>query len=141
MRRYLPGIIAATLLAGVAVAQSSFTFERLVKAFRGGIYIGATAERTSSNKVTRTLAPADQTIDFGSAAANTCVESSAITVTGALAADTCEIGPNATAGALGGSFTCYVSAADAVKGKFCNPTVGAIDPASGLFGLRVTSNK
>lgn len=79
------------------------------------------------------------TTNFSGIAANDCKDSDAITVTGAAANDTCQVGPNATAGALDIVFSCYVSAANAVKIHLCNQTGSDITGmASGAYTVRVT---
>ena len=87
--------------------------------------------------ITRTLG-ASAVIDFASSTI-VCTDSSAITVTGALAGDPCFVGPPAAI-ANNSSFTCYVSAADAVKVRHC-PAGTAIDPASATYFVRVVSGQ
>lgn len=78
------------------------------------------------------------TTNFQGIAASDCKDSGAITVTGAAAGDPCSLGVNATAGALDITFTCYVSAADAVKIHVCNETASDITGmASGAYKVRV----
>lgn len=110
--------------------------------FSGGVFVNSAKNATSTataNKVTKMLG-ASSTYDPASITA-TCTESSAITVTGAAVGDPCSVGVPAANGALNVSHTCYVSAADAVKVKVCNPTAGAIDGASGTFYVRVVSSQ
>lgn len=90
---------------------------------------------TEANAITETLS-ASATIDFASAT-TTCVDSSAITVTGALAGDACSVGTPAAATA-NLSFTCYVSASDAVKVRACAAGTAA-DAASATYYVRVFS--
>lgn len=78
------------------------------------------------------------TTNFQGIAASDCKDSAAITVTGAAANEACLVAPNATAGALDITFTCYVSAANAVKIHLCNETTSAITGmASGAYKVRV----
>lgn len=110
------------LLAGIAYAA----VERVDKYgggfpvwFNKGLYVGPDSPSptaTTANKVTRLLS-ASGTVDFASTRDGR-VESSAITVTGAQAGDSCTVGENATAGALAADYSCYVSAANAVKIRF-----------------------
>lgn len=104
---------------------------------KGGLFIGSSAAATSSNMITRTLG-ASAVIDFVSSTI-VCTDSSAITVTGAVAGDPCFVGPPAAI-ANNSSFTCYVSAADAVKVRHC-PAGTAIDPASATYSVRVISGQ
>ncbi len=120
--------LAACLVAAVAIAANVDGVLRIVK---GGIQIGATGTTIEDSYA------ATATIDYQPVDAGTCYVGAAVTVTGAAAADGCVIGPNATAGALDGVWTCFVSATNAVKPKFCNPTLDVIDPASGSYSFRV----
>lgn len=75
-------------------------------------------------------------LDFPSTAAQT--ESAlTVTVTGAADGDACDVGAPNAAASSGGSFMCYVSAANTVTVRFSNPTAGAIDPASATFRVAV----
>lgn len=82
------------------------------------------------------LGPFTLTTDFVGVAANACKDSAAITATGADTGSACEVARPSTAT---GSFTmeCYVSAADAVKIKLCNPT-GSIVNTGGSAAHNVT---
>ena len=71
------------------------------------------------------------TIDFATAT-TTCTESSAITVQGAAVNDSCFIGPPATGGSTNATYSCYVSAANAIKARHCAAGT-ADDPASATF--------
>jgi len=104
---------------------------------KGGLFIGSSAAVTSTNIVTRTLG-ASATIDFASSTI-VCTDSSAITVTGAIAGDPCFVGPPAAI-ANNSSFTCYVSAADMVKVRHC-PAGTAADPDSATYFVRVISGQ
>lgn len=64
-------------------------------------------------------------IDIGNVVAVTCLDTST-TVTGAAIGDTCTVGLPATP-AANVSFTCYVSAADTVQIRVCNPTAAGVD--------------
>lgn len=126
------------LVAGIAYAAPSI--DRVRRDFWGGISIGAAGVGVTSSNVIKESLGASTTYDAASIT-STCDESSAITVTGAAAGDPCMVGVPAAAGALNVSWTCYVSATNAVKIKVCNPTAGAIDAASGTFYVRTFSSQ
>lgn len=128
------GVVA--LVATVAYAAPS-VINQVRNDFFGGVVIG---NKTASGNIIKRSLGASATYDAASITA-TCTESSAITVTGAKTGDPCMVGVAATPGALNVSWTCYVSAADAVKVKVCNPTAGAIDPASQTVYVRVFSSQ
>lgn len=141
--------ILALCFAAVGVAQVQqldLNVSQRLAAITGGILIAPTSLLTSNDKInaskiTRSLG-ASATVDF-SGAASGCTDSSAITVTGARAGDTCELGApisiaTADAGAEA-SFSCFVSASDAVKVRFC--TNSFEDPASETYRVRVFSNQ
>ena len=94
-------------------------------------------QTNAANKVTRMLG-ASSTIDFA-AATITTVDSAAITVTGAQVGDPCFVGPPAAV-VVNASFTCLVTAADAVKVRF-TPAGTIADPLSGTFFVRVISSQ
>lgn len=97
--------------------------------FSGNVTIG---EGTAITKVLSTTA----TINFARTSANTCSDSSAITLTGAADGDTVSVGvPNGSVPA-GGTFFGWVSAANQVKVRFCADGT-ARDPASGTFRVTV----
>ncbi len=77
------------------------------------------------------------TLDFASAAANTCSADLTVTVTGAVANDPCVVSPPNASVNAGSSFTCWVSAADTVTVRHCNTSAGANDPASGTYKVMV----
>lgn len=94
----------------------------------GGITIGASGATIS--KTVRL----SQAVDVASVAAQTCLDTS-LTVTGAVTGAECAVGlPASPTANLG--FSCYVSAADTVQLRACNPTGGAIDPASATYSVR-----
>ena len=137
--------VAIATLAAVAWSQDSrldlYRFNP--QWFTRGIYIGPEASpnvaATSANQITRTLGGS---ISFNFASKSiTCEDSDAITVTGARVSDPCFVGPPDTLDAGGGgnsSFTCYVSAADAVKVRHC--AAGTADnPNTATFNVRVIS--
>lgn len=112
--------------------------------FNKGLYVSPDSPASpndTTHKVTRMLA-GSATIDFASATI-TCRDSSAITVIGAQVNDPCFVGmpTTLTAGGTGlhESFTCYVSAANAVKVRACAAGT-ADDPPSVVYEVRVISN-
>jgi hypothetical protein len=69
-----------------------------------------------------------ETMDFGSISANTTLDSTGATVTGAAVGDVVAVsGTVQTAGLV---YTAYVSATDTIKTRVANVSAGAIDPAS-----------
>ncbi len=81
--------------------------------------------------ITRHLS-ATASIDIASIAARSCTNT-ALTVTGAAAGNTVVCSPTPVASGietLNLSWNCYVSAANTVQVRACNPTTGALDPAT-----------
>lgn len=116
------GILVAVLLSGVvfaAVEKVDTYGGGFPVYFNKGMYVSNGSVDSSSstaNRVSRLLS-GSATIDFASTTVGR-LESSAITVTGARTGDSCTVGENSTAGALKADFSCYVSAANAVKIRF-----------------------
>ena len=135
-----PAVLLALLLGGVAFA-STFVIEPVAIWFKRGAYFGTGATASANNLLTRSPASGAITYNCGEIDAGTCGTSPAQTLTGAQVGDTCTIGPPAAAGALNGTWSCYVSAADAVKINFCADAQNNIDPASGSFRVRTFSNQ
>lgn len=107
----------------------------------GGLNLstGLTSDGTDLTIDTSTAAPmplyGSAVIDFGSIAAQDCAENT-VTVTGADAGDAAYVRlPSTFTGDL--TATAYVSASDTATIRLCNPTGGAIDPASFTFGVIV----
>jgi len=119
-------IAAVCLLGGAAYAASAL--QKMHEIFTQGLTLGQTGTQISDSFA------ASSTIDFASTT-DQCTDSSAITVTGAAVNDVCLVGAPASGGAANAFFSCYVSAADAVKVRFCSH--GAVDPASATFTVRV----
>lgn len=142
MKRLL-GPLAFTIafVCASAAIAAPYAMISFAQWFKGGVYVGLLANASTNNKLTKSVASGAITYDCADTLTATCTDSSGQTVTGAAVGDTCEIGPNATAGALSGTWTCYVSAANTVVIKFCNPTAGSINPASGSFRVRTLSNQ
>lgn len=114
MKRIL-GVLAVAVLLFAFAAQGETIFTRILNLRVGGkTILGGVAE--TGNSITKALG-ASATIDFASAYAGSEL-SSAITVTGAAVGDPCFVGVPSAAAALKANFTCYVSAADAVKVQF-----------------------
>ena len=106
-------VIVALVLAPRA-ALAAFAPTRILNLYvLNKLLIG---NATESNAITET-GSASATVDFSSAYDGVQF-SSAITVTGAVAGDTCTVGVPAAAAALKAKFKCYVTAADEVKIAF-----------------------
>lgn len=129
----------------LAVQQLELDLSTRLNAFTSGVLLGPLSIHTSdtkinANRITRSLG-GSATIDFASTTI-TCEDSTAITVTGARTGDACFVGaPTTISGAgtgLHSTFSCYVSASDAVKVRHC--AAGTADnPASATFYVRVFS--
>ena len=119
---------------GLCTALTALVATTTVKGTTG--VIAGTAGAT----ITGSHASGALTLDLGTTT-NSCSVTAEQTVTGAQVGDACTVGVNATAGGLGGSWSCYVSSAGKAIVKFCNPTAGAIDPASGAFYVRTFSEQ
>ena len=145
-RLALIATLAFATLAFAVTQQLDRNTSPFLSAFFSGLLIGPesvnqTNARINANRITRSLG-ASATIDFA-AAASGCEDSSAITVLGARAGDPCFVGPpisiaTADAGAKS-TFTCFVSATNAVKVRFCTPSYE--NPASATYNVRVLSNQ
>ena len=142
-------LVASLLLVGAsafALQQLDDNVSRFLTAIRTGLLVGpasvnTTDARINANRITRSLG-ATATVDFA-AGTILCDDSAAITVTGARIGDACSVGEPGTllaadGGAVQATFSCRVSAANAVKIRHC-PAGTADDPLSGSFKVRVTS--
>lgn len=139
-------VLAGLFLVGAAAwGAADITFDRLGEfkpiVIKKGLYIGpdtgaGKVEGDTLNKITRRLG-ATETFDFANSTI-VCEDSTGVTVTGAAVGDACDVGIPAAPG--NGSFTCYVSAANTVKGHFC-PSGTATNPASGSYRYYITSNR
>lgn len=138
LQKLIAVIAVAAFAVTATVAYADPLVIQAVRAwFKAGIFVGTTAPAVAGNKVTKMLGNS-ATIDFVSGTI-VCTDSAAITVTGAVAGDPCFVGAPTTA-AANSTFTCYVSAADAVKVRHC-PAGSAIDPASATYFVRVISSQ
>jgi carbonic anhydrase/acetyltransferase-like protein (isoleucine patch superfamily) len=117
-------------LPSVARAATA-AYDSVLRIEKAGVQLGSAGQAIEDSY------SVSATVDLADTLTATCTVGAGVTVTGAAVNDLCLIGPNATAGALQGSWTCFVSATDTVKPVFCNPTVGSINPASGTFTFRV----
>lgn len=152
MKKFLGFILGVALTAGLATAavqHIDLNVSSFLSGFTGGIIVApasllTTDAKINASRITRSLG-ASSTINFDLLAAGGCEESSAITVTGARTGDACEVGApvltGADAGVLQGAFTCFVSASDAVKVRFCSASATGDNPASATFYVRVTSSQ
>lgn len=121
------------LLGVLAIATVAFaanvSIDIAPRWMKTGAWFGTSS--TASHKITNSKG-ASATIDFTSAYEGVQF-SSAITVTGAVVGDVCEVGPTAAASALLADFKCYVTAADEVKVTFepRSVTIGQVALVSG----------
>lgn len=144
------------LFAVVAFAGTAFAIQQLDLNLSArlahtitGILIGPrslfpTDTKINASRITRSLG-GSATINFGSTlTAAGCLESSAITVTGARTGDACHVGSPVQVswdgGVLQAAYTCFVSATNEVKVRACSSLNGE-DPASGTFYVRVISSQ
>lgn len=140
MKRALQFLAVLVILAFGTVALAAFAPTRILNLYvLNKLLVG---NGTEANAITKVLT-ASSTINF-TAAALGCADSSAITVTGAAVGDPCSVGVPATVGSTAdagvqSTFSCYVSAADAVKVRFC--TFSYEDPASSTYYVRVISSQ
>ena len=130
--------IGVLFLAGFALAQgNTVNMDFSPRGLVAGFYSGRAGLASSTHRVTNMLA-GSITHDFASSTI-TCLDSSAITVTGAAVGDPCIVGPPA-APIANSSYSCYVSAADTVLVRFC-PAGTAANPANVEYKVRVISNQ
>lgn len=133
--RYL---IILGVVGALAFAAAPLSIDTIGRWVQGPLYVAPKSiGATSTNAVTRMLA-GSETVDFASATI-TCVDSTGHTVTGAQVGDGCIVGAPAAATA-NANFTCYVSAADTVKVRFC-PAGTAANPAEATYKTRLISNQ
>jgi hypothetical protein len=141
-------LITALLVAGLALAaqQIDLNVSTRLSGFVGGLLVVpanliTTDTVINGHRVTKLLGTSS-TVDVASTATLQCSDSAAITLIGAKTGDPCLVGLPATHPTNGsGSFSCVVSAADAIKLRFCNPSAGALDPSSATFFYRVISSQ
>ena len=98
--------------------------------------INALANAAIAANTTATVLSGSASLNFGSVVANTCADLT-ITVTGAALNDAVALGMPNAAVPSNGSYSAWVSAADTVKVRYCNNTVGAIDPVVGTFKVKI----
>lgn len=160
MKKLIIGITAtlAVLVAGFAVAQVNpltlgdvFGWRPVVitrttgnsNPRAGALHIGRVGTNvefpSTTHRITRLLYFAN-TVDIGSISAVTCLDTTTTTA-GARVGDVCMGGTPSAGGAANIAITCRVSATDTVTLRACNPTAGAIDPASTTFPLYILSNQ
>ena len=141
-------VAVCSFLALALTQQLELVETSRLTAMPGGLHIGpksmhTTNAKINADRITRTLG-ATATVDFA-AGTILCDLSSAITVLGARTGDPCHVGAPTTLGYDGGAglnatFTCFVSANDAVKIKHC-PAGTADDPPSASYQVRVISSQ
>jgi hypothetical protein len=141
-------VAVCSFLALALTQQLELVETSRLTAMPGGLHIGpksmhTTNDKINADRITRTLG-ATATVDFAAGTIK-CDLSSAITVLGARTGDPCHVGAPTTLGYDGGAglnatFTCHVSANDAVKIKHC-PAGTADDPPSASYQVRVISSQ
>lgn len=141
-------VAVCSFLALALTQQLELVETSRLTAMPGGLHIGpksmhTTNDKINADRITRTLG-ATATVDFA-AGTILCDLSSAITVLGARTGDPCHVGTPTTLGYDGGAglnatFTCFVSANDAVKIKHC-PAGTPDDPPSASYQVRVISSQ
>lgn len=106
----------------------------------GALHIGrlGTEFPSTDHRITRLLR-GSYSIAFSVAQTITCVDSAAQTLTGARTGDLCFVSPPADGSAANASFTCRVSASDAVVVRFCAHGTSAT-PGTDTYGVLVLSN-
>jgi len=118
-------------------APTNVDMDGNVRWMKLGFWSGTTAAGTASNRVTSMLGTSS--VYDAASITSACTESGNIAMTGAKLGDVCAVGAPTAVGALQVSVTCYVFSTNNARIKVCNPTVGAIDPASGTYYLRIIS--
>lgn len=141
-------VAVCSFLALALTQQLELVETSRLTAMPGGLHIGpksmhTTNDKINADRITRTLG-ATATVDFAAGTIK-CDLSSAITVLGARTGDPCHVGAPTTLGYDGGAglnatFTCHVSANDAVKIKHC-PAGTADDPPEASYQVRVISSQ
>lgn len=140
MKTVLKFAVVVALFGGVAMAASALIAQDQRIWFKQGFVVVPTAintqATTAAHVVTRLLAGAE-TFDFASTTI-VCEDSTGATITGAQVGDGCTSSTPVAPG--NGTFSCYVSAANTVKGHFC-PAGTTVNPASGSFRYYIRSNQ
>ena len=106
----------------------------------GALHIGRLNREfpSTDHRITRLLR-GSYSIAFSVAQTITCVDSAAQTLTGARTGDLCFVSPPADGSSANASFTCRVSANDAVIVRFCAHGTSAT-PGTDTYGVIVLSN-
>lgn len=144
MKKNFLAFLSVLLVAGIAFAATEPIVELVSTIrptwFQSGLYVGPASVHPineTRNKITRILG-SSEVFDFASSTI-TCLDSTGVTVTGAQLGDPCFASPN-IAWAANQEFSCYVSAANTVKVRFC-PAGTAADPASATYFTRIISSQ
>lgn len=150
MKKVLFGLalfLAAGLAFGQNIQQVDLNVSQRLRAYTTGLLVGPQSvtllSNTSinSNRVTRMLGTSASVVGTATSTL-TCTDSAAVTLTGARLGDPCFLGLPATHPTNGsGSFSCVVSANDAVKVRYCNPSAGSLTPSTATFYFRVISSQ
>lgn len=118
------------------------TIDRLLLAaavVAGMVCYAIAQDGTTIRRASGWLPSVSATFNPGTITANSCVDSSAITVTGAITGNACAVGESTNAAVTGVIQTCYVSAANAAKVRACC-SAGASTCATGsqTYNVRVS---
>lgn len=136
LKRFAPVLAILALASAVAVplvadADPPGNLDRTVRRMWGGAQIGQSGTAIADSYA------ATATLDIASITSVTCLDTAlGSNVTGAAVGDVCVLGLPA-APTANVAFSCFVSAADTVKIRACNPTGSAVDPASASYSVRV----
>ena len=128
----LAGALAATgAISGASVSSAAST---LLYADAGTVWAHTALKVGATGTPVGTSYAASYTIDFAGVT-DVCEDSAAQTLTGAAVNDVCVVGAPASGPHANSWFTCYVSAADAIKIRHCgHGATGNI--ASGTYNAR-----
>ena len=145
--------LGLALFAGLALAVST-AIQSQPTAFTGGLWVGSTASKTATNRVTN-LVSGSIAWDVPPLAANTCTDSTTVTVTGAAVGDPCKVGVtwallntaidagtgNLNNGDAGSTmFECFVTVANTAVVRACSHAA-VQDPSDAGFRVWVMSNQ
>lgn len=152
---YVSAFLLTFTLAVVAYAQVNprtlgdvFGFKALVVSklsgvsdpYAGGLHVGRLGKEfpSTTHRITRMLR-GSYSIAFATPRTIVCEDSGAQTLAGARTGDICIVTPPADGADANASFTCRVSAADAVIVKFCAHGT-ASTPGTDTYAVTVLSN-
>lgn len=148
MKSYRLAITMVLMLAASVWAVTEKQVDKLGSAYplfiSKGLYLGPDVPnptKDTGNKITRSYG-GSATVDVASTASGACSDTTFATMLGAKTGDACLVGLPATHPTNGqGSFSCVITAADTIKLRYCNPSAGALDPASAVYYYRTFSSQ